>query len=48
MGIATVLIAHKILLGMKRIAYRVFIRKHERKNQSENSEIDGRIILNMI
>jgi len=48
MEIAIVLTAHKILLGMKRIAYRVFIRKHERKNHSENSEIDGRIILNLI
>jgi hypothetical protein len=42
------LIAHKILLGKKRIAYSVLIMKPERKNQTQNPEIVGRIILNLI
>jgi hypothetical protein len=43
-----IFIAHKILLRKKRIAFRVLIRKPARKNQLENPEIDGRIILNLI
>jgi len=47
-GTAIIVIAHKIFLGKERIAYRVLITKPERKNQSENPEIDGKIILNLV
>jgi hypothetical protein len=39
---------HKIFLGKKRIACRLFVRKSEIKNQLENPGIYGRIILNLI
>jgi len=43
-----IFIAHKILLGKKRIAYKVLIRKPKRKNQLKTPEIDGRVMLNLI